>query len=74
LICLITAKQWDELNQFVETVGWDLIFDLNSLFRKNGLWLPDNAKLLMDYTSQKGYKIAGWELGNGKIINCIISL
>lgn len=60
----MTARQWDELNQFVETVGWDLIFDLNSLFRKNGLWLPDNAKLLMDYTSQKGYKIAGWELGN----------
>jgi hypothetical protein len=28
LIDLITAKQWDELNQFVETVEWDLIFDL----------------------------------------------
>ena len=24
----MTARQWDELNQFVETVGWDLIFDL----------------------------------------------
>ncbi|CAC5366171.1 HPSE [Mytilus coruscus] len=58
------ARQWDELNGFAEMVGWDLIFDLNSLLRQNGQWLPDNAKLLMDYTSQKGYKIAGWELGN----------
>ncbi|XP_052102579.1 heparanase-like [Mytilus californianus] len=58
------ARQWDELNGFAEMVGWDLIFDLNSLLRQNGQWLPDNAKLLMDYTSQKGYKIVGWELGN----------
>ncbi|XP_063435248.1 heparanase-like [Mytilus trossulus] len=57
-------RQWDELNGFVEMVGWDLIFDLNSLLRQNEQWLPDNAKLLMDYTTQKGYKIAGWELGN----------
>ncbi|CAG2214525.1 HPSE [Mytilus edulis] len=60
----MSGKQWDELNHFVEVVGWDLIFDLNGLLRQDGLWLPDNAKLLMDYTSQKGYKIAGWELGN----------
>lgn len=60
----MSGKQWDELNHFVEMVGWDLIFDLNGLLRQNGLWLPDNAKLLMDYTTQKGYKIAGWELGN----------
>lgn len=60
----MTAHQWDQLNQFVEYVGWDLIFDLNSLLRKNGLWLSDNAKLLLDYTTQKGYKVTGWELGN----------
>ncbi|XP_076105371.1 heparanase-like isoform X2 [Mytilus galloprovincialis] len=60
----MSGKQWDQLNHFVEVVGWDLIFDLNGLLRQDGLWLPDNAKLLMDYTSQKGYKIAGWELGN----------
>ncbi|XP_052102586.1 heparanase-like isoform X15 [Mytilus californianus] len=58
------SNQWDELNHFVTKVGWSLIFDLNSLLRENGQWLPDNAKLLMDYTSQKGYKITGWELGN----------
>ena len=58
-------EQWDELNQFAELVGWDLIFDLNSLLRENGQWFIWNAKQLMDYTSQKGYKIAGWELGNG---------
>ncbi|VDI33358.1 Hypothetical predicted protein [Mytilus galloprovincialis] len=57
-------RQWDELNHFVEEVGWDLIFDLNSLLRQNGQWSPANAKQLMDYTTQKGYKIAGWELGN----------
>ncbi|CAG2237206.1 HPSE [Mytilus edulis] len=57
-------RQWDELNHFVEEVGWDLIFDLNSLLRQNAQWSPANAKQLMDYTTQKGYKIAGWELGN----------
>ncbi|XP_076105374.1 heparanase-like isoform X2 [Mytilus galloprovincialis] len=58
------SNQFDELNNFVTKVGWSLIFDLNSLLREGGQWLPDNAKLLMDYTSQKGYKITGWELGN----------
>ncbi|CAG2214528.1 HPSE [Mytilus edulis] len=58
------SNQFDELNNFVTKVGWSLIFDLNSLLREDGQWLPDNAKLLMDYTSKKGYKITGWELGN----------
>lgn len=63
---IFSANQFDELNNFVTKVGWSLIFDLNSLLREGGQWLPDNAKLLMDYTSQKGYKITGWELGNGE--------
>ena len=65
-------RQWDELNQFVELVKWDMIFDLNSLRRKDGQWLPDQAKELMDYTSKKGYKLAGWELGNGGVYFSIL--
>lgn len=60
----MSAEQWDQLNIFVAKVGWSLIFDLNSLLRKNGNWSPENAQLLLNYTSMKGYKIAGWELGN----------
>lgn len=58
------ANQWDALNHFVSKVGWDLIFDLNSLLRNNGQWSTDNAELLLNYTATKGYKVAGWELGN----------
>lgn len=50
----------------MKSVGWDLIFDLNSLLRKNGQWSPDNAIMLLEYTVDKGYKVAGWELGNGE--------
>lgn len=59
-----TVRQWDELNRFAELVEWDMIFDLNSLRRKDGQWLPDQAKEMMDHAAKKGYKIAGWELGN----------
>ena len=44
----------------------DLVFDLNELLRNGESWYPDNAHKLMEYTVKKGYKVAGWELGNGK--------
>jgi heparanase 1 len=60
----MSEGQWDQLNIFVSKVGWSLIFDLNSLLRKNGNRSPENARLLLNYSTRRGYKIAGWELGN----------
>ena len=61
----MNTTQWDAVNMFVEAVGWDLIFGLNVLLRKNGAWDSTDAEELMTYTTSKGYKV-NWELGNGR--------
>ncbi|XP_067659153.1 heparanase-like [Haliotis asinina] len=61
---VLTAHVWDEINNFTKEVGWDLIFGLSVLQRKDGRWDPSNADQLLDYTTQKGYDIYGFELGN----------
>ncbi|XP_071096505.1 heparanase-like [Haliotis cracherodii] len=60
----LTATRWDELNEFIHNAGLKLIFAFNAFQRKNDVWDPTNAELLMNYSSQKHYDIAGWELGN----------
>ncbi|XP_048250580.1 heparanase-like [Haliotis rufescens] len=59
-----TDAKWDELNAFVKNVGWDLVFALNVLKRKEGQWDPDNAKELITYSNARNYKIPAFELGN----------
>ena len=59
------TSEWDAVNVFAETVGWDFIFGLNALLRVNGSWNSTNAEELLTYTMSKGYKV-NWELGNGK--------
>ena len=71
----MNTTQWDAVNMFVEAVGWDLIFGLNVLLRKNGAWDSRDAEELMTYTTSKGYKV-NWELGNGrklKLLCCCTS-
>ena len=63
----MNTTQWDAVNMFVEAVGWDFIFGLNVLLRKNGSWNGTNAEELLTYTTSKGYKV-NWELGNGKLL------
>nr|XP_022337561.1 heparanase-like [Crassostrea virginica] len=61
----LTAKTWDEIHQFVQEAKFDIIFDLNVLKRtKDDKWNSTNARELMNYTQKKGYRMAGWELGN----------
>ena len=59
------TSEWDAVNVFAETVGWDFIFGLNALLRVNGSWNSTNAEELLTYTMSKGYRV-NWELGNGK--------
>ena len=61
----MNTTEWDAVNMFVEAVGWDIIFGLNVLLRKNGAWDSANAEELLTYTTSKGYKV-NWELGNGR--------
>ncbi|XP_067659200.1 heparanase-like [Haliotis asinina] len=60
----LSARLWDEINAFTANVGWDVIFGLNVLERRDGQWDPANAEVFLDYTSKKGYKLYGLELGN----------
>ncbi|XP_071116310.1 heparanase-like [Haliotis cracherodii] len=59
-----TGAIWDNLNDFVRAVGWDLVFGLNVLKRKDGQWDPENAKELMSYSYARNYKMPAFELGN----------
>ncbi|KAK6174438.1 hypothetical protein SNE40_017715 [Patella caerulea] len=59
-----TESDWDMLNDFVKSSGWELIFDLNIFLRSNGHWNATNALQLFNYSIEKGYKPAGFELGN----------
>ncbi|CAI8054363.1 Heparanase [Geodia barretti] len=62
----MTPQQWDEVNKFVETVGWDFVFGLNALLRTpypNGSWDSDNGRMLLSYSTSKNYTVQ-WELGN----------
>ena len=67
----MNTTQWDAVNMFVEAVGWDFIFGLNALLRKNGAWDSTNAEELMTYTTSKGYKV-NWELGNGRRLKLVL--
>ena len=64
----MTTVQWDAVNEFVKTVGWEFIFGLNSLLRNPypvGVWDSTNGAQLMSYSTSKGYTV-NWELGNGQ--------
>ena len=64
----MTVEQWDAVNEFVESVGWEFIFGLNSFLRSPypiGVWDSTNAAELMAYSNSKNYTI-NWELGNGE--------
>ena len=62
----LTGGQWDNMTVFCDRVGWDIMFDLNLFYWKNGYWDPTNADLLLKYSSARGVKIPAFQLGNGK--------
>lgn len=61
----MSETSWDSIHRFTQKVGWTLIFDLNSLYRTDGVWNSSNAEALIKYSIKKNYSMAGWELGNG---------
>lgn len=66
----MSETSWDSIHRFAQKVGWTLIFDLNSLYRTDGVWNSSNAEVLINYSIKKNYSMAGWELGNGtEVIN-----
>ncbi|GMN41961.1 hypothetical protein TIFTF001_011185 [Ficus carica] len=66
-------KKWDELDTLFNLTGALVTFGLNALYGKHasqqgilwvGAWDPHNARDLIKYTIEKGYKIDSYELGN----------
>ena len=72
----MTGADWDIVNNFVLKVGWELIFGLNVFLVKDWklkTWDSSNAQELIQYTLNKGYKVA-WELGNGMCICFLVGM
>ncbi|CAL5186902.1 unnamed protein product [Lathyrus oleraceus] len=68
--CLPMAR-WDELNDFFQKAGANIVFGLSALNGKSihsgsaiGPWNYTNAESFIKYTVGKNYDIRGWELGN----------
>ena len=61
----MSSTQWDQLNNFVHEVGWELLFDLNVLLRTSTHWDWENAEKLLQYSIKKNYTShLNFELGN----------
>ncbi|XP_030484716.2 heparanase-like protein 2 isoform X1 [Cannabis sativa] len=69
----LSQTRWDELNYLFNQTRALVTFSLNALYgkiasREDKLWIgewnPENARQLMEYTLEKGYKIDSYELGN----------
>ncbi len=61
----MTTKDWDNINQFAQDVGWRIIFGLNAQLRFGDHWAIENAIQLLTYSSAKGYlESLDFELGN----------
>lgn len=63
----INSDDLDKIHQISEKAGWDIVFGLNLLLRRNdGSWNSSNPLEIMRYAAKNGYNFA-WELGNGKL-------
>ncbi|GFO42274.1 heparanase [Plakobranchus ocellatus] len=60
----MTGRQWDNITRFCDKVGWDIMFDFNLFYWRNGFWDPTNADLLLRYSAARGVKIPSFQLGN----------
>ncbi|KAK7093390.1 heparanase-like [Littorina saxatilis] len=56
----VLEKMW----RLSQLAGWDLIFDLNVVVRKNGYWDPSNTREILKFFSQQGYVVDCFQLGN----------
>ena len=61
----LTGAQWAEMGEFVQKVGWDILFDLNQFLRRDtGQWDPSNAEEFLKFSSEHGVRLSGFQIGN----------
>jgi heparanase 1 len=64
---ILDRATWDGVHDFARTLDFQVLFTLNAGPGPRDAklkWIPDNARVLLEYTRAKGYTIALWELGN----------
>lgn len=68
----ITHQDLDKIHLLSSKAGWDVMFGLNVLLRKqDGSWDASNPKEIMQYVAEHDYHF-GWELGNGKKVKIVV--
>jgi heparanase 1 len=63
----LTRAEWDAVNDFARALDFPVLFTVNAGpgVRDAALaWQPAEARELLAYTRDKGYRVALWELGN----------
>ncbi|XP_059145604.1 heparanase-like [Physella acuta] len=60
----MSGREWENMTQFFDLVGWDIIFDFNLFKWKDGLWDPSNAETLLQYSAARGIRLPCFQLGN----------
>lgn len=64
---VLTREQWDGVHSFAQALDYEVLFTLNAgpgSRGEEGEWRPENARGLLEYSAQRGYPVALWELGN----------
>jgi heparanase 1 len=64
---VLTANQVDDVFEFAQALGYDVMFTLNAgpgVRDETAAWTPEMARELLEYVVEKGYEVTLWELGN----------
>ncbi|MFP4567291.1 MAG: hypothetical protein ACLFNX_12395 [Spirochaetaceae bacterium] len=65
--CELTADRWDELCEFADATGLELMVTLNAGAGprgRDGSWDPENARALVAHAVERAQPVSVWELGN----------
>ncbi|GFO07154.1 heparanase [Plakobranchus ocellatus] len=60
----LPGSRWDNMTRFCDKVGWDIMWDFNLFYWKDGLWDPTNAKTFLKYSAARGVRMPSFQLGN----------
>ena len=64
---VMTAKEWDSIQDFLSATHTELIFTVNAgpgPRDSGGNWQPSQFQKLLEYTRDHGYRVGLWEFGN----------
>ena len=60
------------MTRFCDDVGWDIMWDFNLFFWKDGLWDPTDANKFLKYSAARGVRMPAFQLGNGSYSGLVL--